>query len=117
MPPGNHATQNCGDMGMIRITLVLVALLMLLGGQAMAQDHAATAAPTVADWPFVGGDIGGQRYSPLNQIAKDNVGKLKVAWTYHTGDFALGDATHSTTAFEASPIEVDGTLYLCSPNN
>jgi quinoprotein glucose dehydrogenase len=117
MPPGNHATQNCGDMGMIRIVLALVALLMLLGGQAVAQDHAAAAAPTVADWPFVGGDIGGQRYSPLNQIAKDNVGKLKVAWTYHTGDFALGDATHSTTAFEASPIEVDGTLYLCSPNN
>ena len=74
-------------------------------------------APATADWPYVGGDIGGQRYSPLNQIAKNNVRSLKIAWTYHTGDFSVGDATHSTTAFEAAPIEVDGTLYLCSPNN
>ncbi|MDB5395334.1 MAG: pyrroloquinoline quinone-dependent dehydrogenase [Rhodospirillales bacterium] len=76
-----------------------------------------TVAPATADWPFVGGDIGGQRYSPLNQIGKNNVRSLKVAWTYHTGDFSVGDATHSTTAFEASPIEVDGTLYLCTPND
>ena len=98
---------------MKRIGLAVIALLMVLGAQVSAQ----TAAPTTADWPFVGGDIGGQRYSPLDQIAKANVGKLKVAWTYHTGDFSLGGPNQSTTAFEAAPIEVEGTLYVCSPND
>ncbi len=91
--------------------IALAALLLGFGLNASAQ------APAAADWPFVGGDIGGQRFSPLSEIGKDNVRKLKVAWTYHTGDFSPGDATHSTTAFEAAPIEVDGTLYICSPNN
>ncbi len=95
-------------MGMKRIGLALVALLMVVCGQASAQT---------TEWPFVGGDIGGQRYSPLTEIGKDSVKRLKVAWTYNTGDFSAGDATHSTTAFEVAPIEFDGTLYLCTPND
>lgn len=91
---------------MKRFGLALVALLTGLGAQAQTQD-----------WPYVGGDIGGQRYSPLADVTKANVGKLKVAWIYRTGDFSAGDATHSTTAFEAAPIEFDGTLYVCTPND
>ena len=94
---------------------VLVELALACAGTAAAQT---AGAPATADWPFVGGDIGGQRYTPLAQIDKDNVRHLKVAWTYHTGDFAkLGDTTHSTTAFEAAPIEFEGTLYVCTPND
>jgi len=93
---------------MIRIGLALVALLAVLCGQALAQT---------VEWPNVGGDAGGGRYSPLTEIDKDSVKHLKVAWTYHTGDFSAGDATHSTTAFEVAPIEFDGTLYLCTPND
>ncbi len=96
-----------------KIGLVVVALFWCLLPPALAQ----TAALPAADWPFVGGDIGGQRFSPLADIDKTNVGRLKPAWTYHTGDSAPGDATHSTTAFEAAPIEFDGTLYVCSPND
>jgi quinoprotein glucose dehydrogenase len=93
---------------MIRIGLALVALLTVLCGQAPAQT---------VEWPNVGGDAGGGRYSPLAEIDKDSVKHLKVAWTYRTGDFSAGDATHSTTAFEVAPIEFDGTLYLCTPND
>ncbi len=95
-------------MGMTRIGLALIALLTILAGPVLAQT---------TEWPYVGGDIGGQRYSPLTEIGKDSVKRLKVAWTYHTGDFSAGDATHSTTAFEVAPIEFDGTLYLCTPND
>jgi quinoprotein glucose dehydrogenase len=35
------------------------------------------------DWPTYGHDLGGQRYSPLNQITAANLGDLKVAWVYH----------------------------------
>lgn len=72
-------------------------------------------APT--PWPYVGGDAGGQRWSPLAQIRKDNVQRLKPAWTYHHGDFSKGDAQHGPTAFQATPLLVDGTLYFCTPYN
>jgi quinoprotein glucose dehydrogenase len=95
--------------------IALLALLLCIGANTFAQ--APTTAPATADWPYVGGDIGGQRFSPLDQVGKDNVKKLKVAWTYHTGDYNVGDATHAATAFELAPIEVEGTLYACTPNS
>lgn len=60
----------------------------------------------LAAWPAFGGDAGGSRFSPLSQINTRNVARLKVAWTYHTGDHP-GDAP-----IECTPLEVDGTLYL-----
>ena len=45
--------------------------------------YGATAA--YQDWPTYGGDAGGTRYSPLKQITRENVSKLKAAWTYQTG--------------------------------
>ena len=35
------------------------------------------------EWPTYGHDPGGMRFSPLTEITPENVGKLKVAWTYH----------------------------------
>jgi quinoprotein glucose dehydrogenase len=64
------------------------------------------------DWPNYGNDAGGTRYSPLAQIDRGNVGRLRVAWTYRTGEIA---GTSSHIAFEATPIVVDGTLYLSTP--
>ena len=42
------------------------------------------APPSNVDWPNVGNDKGGTRYSPLRQITTDNVSKLQLAWTYDT---------------------------------
>ena len=64
------------------------------------------------DWPAYGNDAGGTRYSPLAQIDRGNVGRLRVAWTYRTGESA---DTNRHVAFEATPIVVDGTLYLSTP--
>jgi quinoprotein glucose dehydrogenase len=75
---------------------------------------AATGGPT-ADWPTYGNDPGGMRYSPLTQIDRDNVTKLRVAWTYHTGDVADGSQTPVRSAFEATPIVVDHTMYFSTP--
>src|ERR1700688_4833886 len=35
------------------------------------------------EWPTYGHDPGGMRFSPLTQIAPENVSRLKVAWEYH----------------------------------
>src|SRR4051812_40544936 len=66
------------------------------------------------DWPSYGRDAGGERYSPLDRIRRDNVASLQVAWTYHTGD-AYQPPTGRATAFEATPLYVEGTLYLSTP--
>ena len=70
-----------------------------------------------SDWPAYGHDAGGSRYSPLSQINRDNVKQLKVAWTYRTGHLADSKRAAETTEFEATPIMVDGTLYLSTPFN
>ena len=71
-------------------------------------------AQTGEDWPAWGHDPGGQRFSPLATIDRGNVGSLKVAWTFRTGD-AYQPKGSKPTAFEATPIYVDGTLYLSTP--
>ena len=43
--------------------------------------------PAIAqDWPDHGGDRGGSRFSPLTQINRDNVHRLRPAWRFRTGD-------------------------------
>ncbi|UYP75222.1 membrane-bound PQQ-dependent dehydrogenase, glucose/quinate/shikimate family [Pantoea dispersa] len=69
-----------------------------------------------ADWTAYGGTADGLRFSALNQITKENVRNLEVAWTYHTGDLRQdNDATEYT--FEATPLKANGMLYFCTPHN
>ncbi len=66
------------------------------------------------DWLTYGRDAGGERFSPLNDINRGNVASLQVAWTFRTGD-AYQPPRGRPTAFEATPLHVDGTLYLSTP--
>lgn len=91
----------------------LAALLVLAAAQAGATD----AASAVAPWPQIGNAPGGERYSPLTAIDKRNVARLEPKWIYHHGDFAKGENGAGATAFEATPLMVDGTLYFCTPYN
>lgn len=67
------------------------------------------------DWPAYGHDPGGQRFSPLTAIDRSNVKSLKVAWTYRTGDAYVPKDGSKATQFEATPLYVDGTLYVGTP--
>src|SRR6266705_1504257 len=69
------------------------------------------------DWPSYGHDPGGMRYSPLTQINRENVAKLKIAWIFHTGDISEGKGQRKRSGFETRPLVVDGTLYLTTPFN
>jgi quinoprotein glucose dehydrogenase len=66
------------------------------------------------DWGAYGRDAGGERFSPLDQIRRENVASLQIAWTFRTGD-AYTPKEGRPTAFEATPLHVDGTLYLSTP--
>jgi quinoprotein glucose dehydrogenase len=48
------------------------------------------------------------RYSPLDQIRRENVARLKPVWTYHTGE--LDGRTGKT--IECTPIVIDGVMYI-----
>lgn len=64
------------------------------------------------DWPAYGRTASGTRYASFTQINRDNVSKLRVAWTYRTGDMALNGAE-----FQGTPIKIGDTVYICSPHN
>lgn len=66
------------------------------------------------DWPAYGGNPGGTRYSPLTQINTTNVGKLKLAWSYDTGENK--DSDERTGDIQCQPIVVHGVLYGTTPN-
>ncbi|MEA3160299.1 MAG: quinoprotein glucose dehydrogenase [Gammaproteobacteria bacterium] len=73
---------------------------------------AVAAAVPETGWPAYGGDEGGTRYSNLTQISPSNVGELRVAWIFRTGELGQGVKDWNRSAFEATPILYDGTLYL-----
>lgn len=81
-----------------------------------AQSTAKTTSES-SEWPNYGNDPGGMRYSPLAQINSENVAKLRVAWTFHTGDISDGKGNRRRSGFESTPIMVDGTLYVTTPFN
>jgi alcohol dehydrogenase (cytochrome c) len=63
------------------------------------------------NWLTYYGAYDGQRYSPLDQINTENVRRLSPAWVFQAGSVGL-HAGKSTYSFEASPIVVDGIMYL-----
>jgi quinoprotein glucose dehydrogenase len=70
-----------------------------------------------AGWPVYGGDAGGSRYSPLDEIGPHNVGRLELAWEYHTGDLPDDLPGRRNHAFQATPILVDELLAFCTPRS
>jgi len=68
------------------------------------------------EWHHYGRTLFGQRYSPLDQIDRQNVANLRVAWQYQTGDVKLPEDVSETT-YQVTPLKVKDTLYLCTPHN
>ncbi|HZP86271.1 MAG TPA: methanol/ethanol family PQQ-dependent dehydrogenase [Burkholderiales bacterium] len=67
----------------------------------------ATAGPSEdGEWPMAGRDYANTRYSPLNQISRDNVGQLVEAFSFSTGVLR---------GHEAAPLVVGSTMYIVTP--
>ncbi len=80
----------------------LFCVLMLLAAAACGRSHA-------DEWPVYQG-LGSNQYSALDQITRDNVHDLEVAWVYHSGDADPDNRSQ----IQANPIIVDGVLYATS---
>ncbi len=59
------------------------------------------------DWPIYGGTSDNNHYSPLKQINRKNVRKLRIAWSFDTAEEG---------GLQTSPLEVDGVLYGITPS-
>ena len=66
-------------------------------------------------WMANGRDVQGTRYLPASEIARETVGRLEVAWTYRTGETDPRFKTSKPAAFEATPLVVDGTMFVGTP--
>lgn len=99
---------------MPRIHFVSILVVVMLAGCSAGRDVSPPSPPS--GWAHYGGDEGGSRYSAATQIHKGNVGKLKLAWMYRTGEDVKGRYSRYK-AFEATPILVDGMLYFATPSN
>ncbi|WP_370090842.1 glucose/quinate/shikimate family membrane-bound PQQ-dependent dehydrogenase [Buttiauxella sp. 3AFRM03] len=117
--PSSGAAAALGSV--LAITVVVLAWAVFndpqeingtLSADAQAPVAASSAIPD-ADWPAYGRNQEGQRYSPLKQINDKNVGQLKEAWTFQTGDVKRPTDPGEITN-EVTPIKVRDTLYLCT---
>jgi quinoprotein glucose dehydrogenase len=95
----------------------LVALLGLAMFAASAAPPGRQSDDDEATWAAYGGDPGGNRHSPLTQISRQNIERLKIAWTYRTGELGADFARADTLTFEATPILVRDSLYLSTATN
>src|SRR6185503_9029714 len=89
-------------MRIIQTTLLVAIVLTPLGAQEVA-------------WTANGRDAQGTRYLPASEITRETVGRLEVAWTYRTGEAEPAFATRKPAAFEATPLVVDGTMFVGTP--
>src|ERR1700733_817742 len=67
-----------------------------------AESHSSDVSSQSRDWPIYGGQKADDHYSPLTQINRSNVDKLKVVWSYDSGEKGVG--------LQTSPLIVGRTL-------
>ena len=60
-------------------------------------------------WPNYSGSLASEKYSPLDEINSSNLDELMIVWRWSSPDNAL--SAFQNTAFEATPLMVDGVLY------
>lgn len=82
-----------------------VAMLMS-GGSALANDSVMAEIGKPEQWAIQTGDYANSRYSTLDQINRDNVGDMRVAWTFSTGVLR---------GHEGSPLVIGDIMYVHTP--
>ena len=69
-------------------------------------------------WAYYGGTQDGIRYSSVDQITRDNVTDLEVAWVYHSGELERrGPDLITNSSTQNTPSLVAGSLIICTPFN
>ncbi len=91
---------------MRKSALTSALLVTILATPVLANDDVAKQIANPAQWAIQTGDYFNQRYSTLDQINRDNVKDLKVAWTFSTGVLR---------GHEGSPLVIGDVMYVHTP--
>src|SRR5262245_47183040 len=110
----------------MRIGIASLAASLLLG--ACSQDRRAVTEELLPSlgalparvapigWSYYGGDQGQTRWSPVTEIDRRTVTRLRPAWIWWAGDTALHEAAGQQEVlpgqFEVSPLVVGDTMYV-----
>jgi len=72
----------------------------------------APAAGQMVEWRQVGADQGASKYSSAGDIDRSNVSELEIAWTWEPNELPNREFNTRPGSFEATPLMIDGVLYL-----
>ena len=96
---------------------LLCAVVALWPDSVQAQYGAAN-----GEWRSYGGDLGSTKYSALDQIDADDFADLRIAWRWQSADEEIdldpvrqGGRRVAIGGLRATPLMVDGVLYLSTP--
>lgn len=93
-------------MRRVLLATCLTSVAALAAGGAWASEELVKMSANAKDWVMPAGDYANTRYSKLNQINAQNVGKLQVAWTFSTGVLR---------GHEGGPLIVGNMMYVHTP--
>ena len=91
---------------MMFIASTTLGAAVALPGVVSANDEVMALSQDANNWAMWGRTYDGQRYSPLDQINKENVGGLQVAWTFSTGVLR---------GHEGGPLVIGDTMWVHTP--
>ena len=94
----------------VRAAIALAIIVLTLFGFSSVRAQRGT---QEGEWRLYAGDVHATKYSPLSQIAKDNVSELRVLWRWPSPDRAIqaSNPIWRTSRNEETPLMVNGTLY------
>ena len=72
----------------------------------------APAAGQMVEWRQVGADQGASKYSSAGDIDRSHVSELEIAWTWEPNELPNREFNTRPGSFEATPLMIDGVLYL-----
>ena len=88
----------------VRLSLWAASLVLMLALPAAVVGQTGAAD---GEWRYYGGDAGGTRYAPLDQIDRDNVADLEIKWRWSAANFGASPEINS----QVTPLMVNGVLY------
>ncbi len=95
----------------------LFLLAVLLAGASASLLLAQPRASQQVEWLYYSGDPGGMKYSALTDVNAQNVQRLQVAWQWKHWEMPIAEFGTTPGFFEATPLMIDGVLYVTTPYN
>ena len=86
---------------------IFATAVLVLATFSCAQEPDAT-----IGWPFVGSDQAHTKYSAAEEITAANVGEMEIVWKWEPNETPLDEYDTKPGPFQATPIMVDGKLYI-----